>query len=631
MKALATDSSNSRARSDADYSTSFGLSATWGSSGLLDEMENYDPTYGLRPDEVRMSVHQSGYSGLAKLANQINGGLRDLTIEDEVNKASQQVVVVPEELTPIHDEGENLSFEEVEAEQDTLHHLDLSEDDVPDHPASDEDEGLQGDAEGEEDFPLYSLPPLGAATSSGAIDDEASVFGSPSSVKFSSKGTRSQMYGGSRTSSVVPSASRIGPSKTNKIEYETIPAVGGGIITRPRIYHSASRVQAPVMEEDDVVQGEDITSGSLAASSTIRGPSSSRTQTVRLGSSQHQASDLSESDGEQERIYTTAVGDGSLDTLEPEPMNTGTSTYRTQLYRQQSGRIYRAGYGRHSSKGSSIFASNDSSNQRLGAIASGSADYSGWSTSRSSTAPTSTHPSTKPPSPVHSRRSNLSSPSNHVKTERAKARDSPGQASSPFKKAALANSHSMTIGASHNFMDLVNSNHTLSPFTRTLDTKGFAVRSHPVTPSTGSGGETSSSVGGIASRPLSATSSSSKQWRDPGSYFDNHRVTSSQTGGVRRRTFRLGAKSPSRDAENAAVALPGIEKRPDSTPIQHSSSSSNKAPRAHSAASIGLASQAKPASRRANSSDSGYGSSDPRRRSGHAHSERVITMGAIRE
>lgn len=43
-----------------------------------------------------------------------------------------------------------------------------------------------------------------------------------------------------------PSVSEVG----DPTEYETVPAVGGGTITRPRVYHSQSQIQSPVSEVD---------------------------------------------------------------------------------------------------------------------------------------------------------------------------------------------------------------------------------------------------------------------------------------------------------------------------------------------------------------------------------------------
>lgn len=626
--------------------TSVDLSSSWGLGGsnLQEEMERYDPTYGLRPDEVRMSIHGSGYSGLARLANKVNGGLRDLTLESSteeegellddgyVQAGAEEAIISSEEEEEEHNADYEESPRQMFAEQEMLQSLDFSDDDVPDHPPNDEDEGdeVNNDAEDPEtDFSRFSYPRLGSAFSqhnlhrstSSAFEFDSPPDGSPKINRFLTQSYREN----SRPASVISSSSRA----RNKIEYETIPAVGGGIITRPRIYHTASRVQAPEVEEQDAV-GEDSLGGSAAASSTARGPASSRTQTVRPAKSYRDEFEQSE-EGEEADLNTDEsplMDNRSLDTLEPEPMDPSSSVYRTQLYRQQYGRLYRAGYGRQSSSKMSGRTSSETSCRGHQANRQVSGDrFGAYSTSRCSTAPTSTHPSTQTNSSLGNRHSNPSSPSNRDLA--MKARESPINNSSPFKSQTVSKSQSMTMGASHHFMDLVNSNHTLSPFTRTLDTKGFAVRSHPVTPSTESGGETSSSVGGFASRSLSSQSFTSRQLCHAATSTGQleRSLSANASGGVRKRTFKLGAKNQS----ESDTMSNSKDRRPDSTPIQSSRSLYGNiiAGRAYSTASLEFhVSSASSESRRSKSAQG----RDLRRRSRpFAQSERLMSMGAIRE
>lgn len=122
------------------------------STGSLPELENFDPTYGLRPDGLPM---KSMFSGFGRLFKQ-NKGLADLTEEQS--------------------EEEDEEKEEEEEEE--------------------EEKGSYSVVDWEDTSIGYSPPP------SLAPDDSIT-------------------------------------------EYEAIPAVGGGIITRPRVYHSQSMIQPP--------------------------------------------------------------------------------------------------------------------------------------------------------------------------------------------------------------------------------------------------------------------------------------------------------------------------------------------------------------------------------------------------
>lgn len=115
----------------------------------LPEFENFDPTYGLRPEGLPT---KSVFSSFSRLFKQ-NKGLADLT----------------EEQSEVDEEAES---------------------------AAEEDNGSYSGADWEDTSVDYSPPP--------SLTPDDSVT-----------------------------------------EYETIPAVGGGTITRPRVYHSQSMIQPP--------------------------------------------------------------------------------------------------------------------------------------------------------------------------------------------------------------------------------------------------------------------------------------------------------------------------------------------------------------------------------------------------
>ena len=118
-------------------------------TGSLPELENFDPTYGLRPEGLPM---KSVFSNFGRLFRQ-NKGLADLTEEQS----------------------------EVDEEEEVM---------------QEEDKGSYSVADWEDTSVDYSPPP--------SLTPDDSVT-----------------------------------------EYETVPAVGGGTITRPRVYHSQSMIQPP--------------------------------------------------------------------------------------------------------------------------------------------------------------------------------------------------------------------------------------------------------------------------------------------------------------------------------------------------------------------------------------------------
>lgn len=575
------------------YSSSSGSLGGF-ASGFVHDMQHYDPTYGLRPDEVRVSAAGTNFSGLARLTAQANRGLGDLAAlsiserspeEAQANPSSTSVADIQESSDL--EASDDLSDDVVE-----MHgHGELDDlDDVPDYPSTDQeaDDGDVDDLDDVEEveniedeagnYSRYGYPPASAEFSTSAVEESArhtaSLFGSSSAISTSPRQPPSSRFpsgGRSRTSSAV------GKPVTTRVEYETVPAVGGGMVTRPRIYHIASRLQAPdVEEEDDLASAQ--AADSVAPSSTARGPPSSRTMTAHPNGARYgsdSGDEIADRFEEEMRGYSTdespsAAGHESLMTLDPIEMDPASIAYRTQLYRQRYGRMYRPGYGRQSSISSTDMSSGTSSKH---ASQSPNEDRTARQRSfapgsRASTAPTSTYPSTYT---SHSTMPSPSKPSSSSKVETA-AHRSPSAPShrTPATFSASGSGNAMTLDASNHFMDLVNSNHTLSPFTRTLDTKGYAVRSNPVTPSsasvasatTGSGsGRQSQSSGGYfagptQTRPLSTIS-------QPAAPLP---LTGTGPLAGRRRTFKLGG---SKSAGNTP-SIPGTPISEDGSGSVHS-------------------------------------------------------------
>jgi hypothetical protein len=513
---------------DVSYSSSIG-SLSGFNSGYVHDVEHYDPTYGLRPDEIRISANRSNFSGLAQLARQETRGLGDFASlslsgdkgKDKINNStSPPSIHSPTHEIELEQSSEDEAVQETDEEEEDVgevrgypDHKWNEFDDVPDYPdihqesalleSSDVDQGDEDSEEEEDDddvedltqesddeagnFSRFGYPPASADFSNSAVEESArqssSLFTSssnlsssprrPSSSKMSANGSRTR----SSTSGTGKSA------RPPLVEYETIPAVGGGTFVRPRVYHNASRLQAPDIEEEDDLASSRMMD-STAASSTARGPASSHTYTIRPDGEEMDDRDEMHQFMQEGDDYTdespSAAGHESLMTLDPDEMDPSSIAYRTQLYRQQYGRMYRPGYGRQASISSNEISSSGASSRHpsYSPDEDVTARQRTWTpASRASTAPTSSYPST------HSTRPS----SNSLATSAGGGEIplKPGQVSNRNASNSLSASNSsnaMTMNASHHFMDLVNSNHTLSPFTRTLDTKGFAVRSHPVTP-----------------------------------------------------------------------------------------------------------------------------------------------------
>lgn len=508
---------------DLSHSSSIG-SLSGFHSGYAHDVENYDPTYGLRPDEIRISANRSNFSGLAQLARQETRGLGDFASLSLSGDKGKEKVNKPTSPPPIHSPTHRLGLEqssddEAVLQTDEEEEDDIDEvrgypdhkwnefDDVPDYPDIHQDSALLESSDAEQDdedsefgddvedltqesedeagnFSRFGYPPASADFSNSAVEESArqssSLFTPSSNLSVSPrKPSSSKMSAsGSRSRSSTSGAGKI--PKPPLVEYETIPAVGGGTFVRPRIYHNASRLQAPDVEEEDDLASSRMM-GSTAASSTARGPASSHTYTIRPDGEELDDRDEVQQFVQESDEYTdespSAAGHESLMTLDPDEMDPSSIAYRTQVYRQQYGRMYRPGYGRQLSVSSNEFSSSGASSRHpsYSPDEDVTARQRAWTpASRASTAPTSSYPST------HSTRP--SSTSLAISTGDVPLKPSQGSSNRHSSLSASNSSNAMTMNASHHFMDLVNSNHTLSPFTRTLDTKGFAVRSHPVTP-----------------------------------------------------------------------------------------------------------------------------------------------------
>lgn len=148
-------------------------------------IEDYDPTYGLRPEGVPTHSGYEAFGRLWEKAREGGSGLGSLM------------------RVPVGQQG--------------LHEGDVSDEDG-DVDASDEDVfgGIDHDRDSVEDVEAHEV--LGALPSRG-------------------QGLARRTSGRSRLSrSTIPEEEQ---------EWETYPAVGGGVITRPRVYHAQSQIRAP--------------------------------------------------------------------------------------------------------------------------------------------------------------------------------------------------------------------------------------------------------------------------------------------------------------------------------------------------------------------------------------------------
>ncbi|KAJ1032699.1 hypothetical protein NDA16_000721 [Ustilago loliicola] len=267
------------------------------------DIENYDPTYGLRPDDL--PTH-SGFSGLGKLAQRGLGGLKDLTAPSPTLAPTEAIMQNGNDIDldgAAFDDLERLS-DDVESELDQDHHVsssqdgERSEDDV----TTDSDVGAASDDFGDDvpdldmheqdsavdtsiDYTRFGYPPASAAFSdTHELNRASSIIFDDEPQSSTKRGKRGSQSGRPSPGVRRPSSSRSERSATSaarrrkpepEVVYETIPAVGGGTVTRPRIYHTASKVQPPEVDWDD----ED-----TARPSQYGGAPSTRTGATRFGS-----------------------------------------------------------------------------------------------------------------------------------------------------------------------------------------------------------------------------------------------------------------------------------------------------------------------------------------------------------
>ena len=592
------------------------------------EIENYDPTYGLRPDDL--PTH-SGFSGLGKLAQRVSGGLKDLTSsspqESSIGTFSGIAGLMDAPLieersdeefaqdqfefeydsegnllpSPGHHHADLLasssgSADELEAtdESEQEHDGDLYVDDVPDL-------DLDDPADTSLDYSRFGYPPASAAfsdtqevnrASSIIFDDEPGSSSNRRSRRESASKGATSVRSGARSVRSVGSR----PRSASKIEYETIPAVGGGTVTRPRIYHIASKVQPPEFDWDDE---------STARPSQVGGAPSSRTAgaTTRYGSDMgsttfgSRANTIRGFNSPQiDQPEHPDDSEESLVELPPESMHSSDPSQHPQaknLHNSQWRASSSASSASVSARQSS--AGWDSGVHTFGAL-SGSASARGmsWDHSASSTAPTSHHPSTgfsgsaseanaiRPGLTGERAMTDASSGSGiRVRKNKSMARprpmtsgsldragfvtatygQGPGASATPPRSKRISppevgadlssspqgglhsssprqgagNRNSLSIDASAHFADLVKSNYTLSPFTRNME--HFTVRSAPVTPGLHHSSAASSTTGSGSSVPSAVP---------PASVVSQPLLPQTTSSPARRRrTFQLGGGSGS--------------------------------------------------------------------------------------
>ncbi len=404
-------------------------------SGLEDptSIETYDPTYGFQNDDPLTPASRDGgppgFSGLGSLLQNSKPGLglKELVprppsplpgevdeeegAEGELNYAAGAAEEDgdAESVEPLDsdfeegDEEEALDFYFPQAQYDDddeeereespsaygLGGLEEEDEDTDEEvdrssdlqerrrgdPASAEEEE-QDDVEDEPgDFSKFGYPPPDAAYAQTAVDSDRL------SVAFSTSPTRrleaaSAPGGMRRRTGSKGSASVSSPPPV--VEMETVPAVGGGFVTRPRVFHFASYARTPEMSLDEQ---SSVYAGSRTGDDTVRGTTgtgggeNSRAATIvgggtpRVGASPRPAhpavdgssppkrngrwinwGEIEEAEGREERdgarrngrrdpsgTSTSSKESGSLDSLPPEPVDTTTYEFRSREYRQKYG------------------------------------------------------------------------------------------------------------------------------------------------------------------------------------------------------------------------------------------------------------------------------------------------------
>uniref|UniRef100_V5EVG6 Mitochondrial distribution and morphology protein 34 n=1 Tax=Kalmanozyma brasiliensis (strain GHG001) TaxID=1365824 RepID=V5EVG6_KALBG len=263
-KAASTSAALLHAETPASHASPF--------DAAFPDIENYDPTYGLRPDDL--PIH-SGFSGLGRLAQRGLGGLKDLTGSPDLgasNTADKPDVHL--DGTAMFDDYDRQSDEDAlqeEQEQDlsgsspeddrpeddvtTDSDLEATSDDVGDDVSDLDEQERASLVDTSLDYSRFGYPPASAAFSDTHELNRASSIIFDDQPQLSTKRSKRALTSVRRASSSRSDKSSIaGPSRRREepeVIYETIPAVGGGTITRPRIYHTASKVQPPEVDWDD--------------------------------------------------------------------------------------------------------------------------------------------------------------------------------------------------------------------------------------------------------------------------------------------------------------------------------------------------------------------------------------------
>ncbi|WWC95756.1 mitochondrial distribution and morphology protein 34 [Kwoniella sp. B9012] len=398
-------------------STSNSISESPTSYTVFPDIEDYDPTYGLRPEGV--PTH-SGYEAFGRLweksregGNRGLGSLMSMPIQNQEHDGP-----LPDYLSDTFDE-------EDEDEEDEIRSFDMVEmDDV-----------------------LRSIP-------------HSTRKSRRQSSLVSAMGSR---YGG-------------GGDENNQIEWETFPAVGGGVITRPRVYHSQSQIRAPSEAGGNggamPSPAGTATGGSVTARASSAGGASSTVGSLRMRpftpstpgigirsptftQSQAGPSSLRRMVTSYSDVFLSSAAQGIHSTIPRSETFSASAIPRTSI--SSSRRPSRTGTG------------GSSSATRTGT---GTGTGSSWDTIGHSTNPTSTLPSSKP----------LSITSKHPTTRQrgpsvSLSGTSPGNGSFPPRNIGpggitlpLNNSVSQLATLSH-------SAHTLSPYARGHE--HIAVRSFP--------------------------------------------------------------------------------------------------------------------------------------------------------
>jgi distribution and morphology protein 34 len=221
---------------------------------VFPDIEDYDPTYGLRPEGL--PTH-SGYEAFGRLWERARVGEgRGLG-----------------SLMSLHRVGED-EAEDLDLDSD----LDLSlerEEDRGDVSDADWDDPANEDEDETRSFDLVEM------------DDSLRALG-PNASAAGVRASRSRR------------ASRIAEDEEDYVEWETFPAVGGGVITRPRVYHVQSQIRAP----------SEAGGAMPSPSGTATGGSGS--VTARASSVGGASSTIGVSDGFSGRIWPLFLGSSPL-------------------------------------------------------------------------------------------------------------------------------------------------------------------------------------------------------------------------------------------------------------------------------------------------------------------------------